>query len=208
MQWIAVCFPLNGIERCSNVFHFILQSFKIEVLVGPSNFEHFVLAKLTLAHSLNSLIKLLSHKCISLHNAGGALSCEHYIRHKWAAGITLQSAATDDEPASVRITLNRHGKLKTMRAEKKYKAMHNTSLPYRLAALFNRFTRQNHRSSRWGETREFATLLACVIVFRLHPDDYVPGSKRPWEQEEVQKNIARADKYHSAKLRGKFFPLR
>lgn len=48
----------------------------------------------------------------------------------------------------------------------------------------------------------------AVIRWTLHPDDYVPGSKRPWEQEEVQKNIARADKYHSAKLRGKFFPLR
>ncbi|VDM29393.1 unnamed protein product [Toxocara canis] len=48
----------------------------------------------------------------------------------------------------------------------------------------------------------------AVIRWTLHPDDYVSSSKRPWEQEELQKSMKRADMYHSAQLRGKFFELR
>ncbi|CAB3408683.1 unnamed protein product [Caenorhabditis bovis] len=42
----------------------------------------------------------------------------------------------------------------------------------------------------------------------LHPDDYVPGFRRPWEDRELSKNIERSDKYFGTQLSGKFFKKR
>ncbi|MFH4980632.1 hypothetical protein AB6A40_007341 [Gnathostoma spinigerum] len=48
----------------------------------------------------------------------------------------------------------------------------------------------------------------AIVHWTLHPDDYVPGTKRPWEQTELIKNIERSQQYQTKKLLQKFFKIR
>ncbi|VDK76599.1 unnamed protein product [Litomosoides sigmodontis] len=47
-----------------------------------------------------------------------------------------------------------------------------------------------------------------IVRWTLHPDDYVPSDRRPWELDVFEKNAKRAHDYHLHKLRRKFFELR
>ncbi|VDK29866.1 unnamed protein product [Gongylonema pulchrum] len=47
-----------------------------------------------------------------------------------------------------------------------------------------------------------------IIRWSLHPDDYVPSDKRPWELDVFEKNLHREKRYQNYKLAHKFFELR
>ncbi|VDN06301.1 unnamed protein product [Thelazia callipaeda] len=47
-----------------------------------------------------------------------------------------------------------------------------------------------------------------IIRWTLHPKDYVPSDRRPWELDVFEKNSKRAHEYHHHKLMHKFFELR
>lgn len=47
-----------------------------------------------------------------------------------------------------------------------------------------------------------------LVRWFVPPDDYVPGTGRPFEQREFDKNSQRADLYHQKKLSGKWFSKR
>ncbi|CAJ0930190.1 unnamed protein product, partial [Mesorhabditis belari] len=47
-----------------------------------------------------------------------------------------------------------------------------------------------------------------IVRWMVHPDDAVPSSKRPWEQDELQASLKRQNKYHEKKVSRKFLELR
>ncbi|EFP12472.1 hypothetical protein CRE_29504 [Caenorhabditis remanei] len=47
-----------------------------------------------------------------------------------------------------------------------------------------------------------------IKMYYVHPDDYLPSHKRPWEDKQLSSHLQRADKYFSSQLSQQFFNLR
>uniref|UniRef100_A0A8R1DSK2 Large ribosomal subunit protein uL24m n=1 Tax=Caenorhabditis japonica TaxID=281687 RepID=A0A8R1DSK2_CAEJA len=47
-----------------------------------------------------------------------------------------------------------------------------------------------------------------IKMYYVHPDDYVPSHRRPWEDKQLSEHLHRADKYFSAQLSNKFMRFR
>ncbi|KAK0426005.1 hypothetical protein QR680_009498 [Steinernema hermaphroditum] len=47
----------------------------------------------------------------------------------------------------------------------------------------------------------------AITRWVLHPDDYVPGVKRAWEDEELTVNMKKSDEYHGKKIMQRYYEL-
>uniref|UniRef100_A0A1I7YYV1 Large ribosomal subunit protein uL24m n=1 Tax=Steinernema glaseri TaxID=37863 RepID=A0A1I7YYV1_9BILA len=47
----------------------------------------------------------------------------------------------------------------------------------------------------------------AITRWVVHPDDYEPGVRRPWEQQELTANTKKSDKYHGKKIKQEYYEL-
>ncbi|TKR92828.1 hypothetical protein L596_007400 [Steinernema carpocapsae] len=47
----------------------------------------------------------------------------------------------------------------------------------------------------------------AITKWVMHPDDYEAGTKRPWDDEELTKNMRKSDKYFNKKIQNQYYEL-